>query len=47
MSVISTWIEDFPQIILVVIFAVWSSEVISNVQYAKADMQFLKPRYIL
>ena len=36
MSMISTWIEDFPQIVLAVIFAVWSSEVISNVQYAKA-----------
>ena len=36
MSVISTWIEDFPQIILAVIFAVSSSEVISNVQYVKA-----------
>ena len=36
MSVISTWFEDFPQIILAVIFAVSSSEVISNVQYVKA-----------
>jgi hypothetical protein len=36
MSAISTWIEDFPQIILAVIFAVSSSEVISKVQYAKA-----------
>ena len=36
MSVICTWIEDFPQIIIAVIIAVWSSELISNVQYAKA-----------
>ena len=36
MSAISTWIEDFPQIVLAVIFAVSSSEVISNVQYVKA-----------
>ena len=35
-SVISTWIEDVPQIIFAVIFAVSSSEVISNVQYVKA-----------
>jgi len=36
MSVISTWIEDIPQIVLAVIVAVSSSEVVSNVQYAKA-----------
>ena len=36
MSVISTWIEDLPQIILAVIIAVFSSELISRVQYAKA-----------
>ena len=36
MSVISTWIENFPQIILALIIAVWSSELISNVQYTKA-----------
>ena len=36
MSVISTWVEDFPQIIIAVIIAVWSSELISKVQYAKA-----------
>ena len=42
MSVISTWIEDFPQIILAVIFAVSSSEVISNVQYAKAGYAIIE-----
>ena len=36
MSFISTWIEDFSQIVLAVRVAVLSSELISNVQIAKA-----------
>ena len=36
LSMISTWIEDVPQIVLAVIIAVSSSELISKVQYAKA-----------
>lgn len=36
MSFISTWLEDVPQIILAVWVAVISSDLISNVQYAKA-----------
>ena len=35
-SMISTWIEDVPQIVLAVIIAVSSSELISKVQIAKA-----------
>lgn len=36
LSMISTWLEDVPQIVLAVIVAVSSSELISKVQYAKA-----------
>lgn len=36
MSLISTWLEDVPQIVLAVIIALWSSELISKVQIVKA-----------
>ena len=36
LSLISTWLEDFPQIILAIIVAVKTSELISNVQVIKA-----------
>ena len=36
MSLISTWLEDVPQIVIAVIIAVWSSELISKVQIVKA-----------
>jgi hypothetical protein len=36
LSMISTWLEDVPQIVLAVLVAVWSSELISKVQIAKA-----------
>lgn len=36
LSMVSTWVEDVPQIVLAVIIAVSSSELISNVQIAKA-----------
>ena len=36
LSMISTWLEDVPQIVLAVMVAVSSSELISKVQYVKA-----------
>ena len=38
LSMISTWLEDVPQIVLAVIVAVSSSELISKVQIAKAGI---------
>ena len=38
LSMISTWLEDVPQIVLAVLVAVWSSELISKVQIAKAGI---------
>jgi hypothetical protein len=51
---ISTWLEDVPQIVLAVLVAVWSSELISKVQIAKAGIAigealvlFIQPYIIL
>ena len=38
LSMISTWLEDVPQIVLAVMIAIWSSELISKVQIAKAGI---------
>ena len=38
LSMISTWLEDVPQIVLAVMIAIWSTELISKVQIAKAGI---------